>query len=286
MGEKLDYFKFRNVQNPLGILFHPKAIENLMLRALDQKHFEEEALFYHNERWHCFDAHSDLSQVSKVQLLQDLNHALGLTNRQIRVATHILLTLGTAWCYRHKKTDVLVANCHKVPQGEFNKELLSIASIVKSLQSIIERIRSVNSKAQVIFTVSPVRHLKDGFMENQRSKAHLLAAVHECLEMSSLDLSLTYFPSFEILMDELRDYRFYKEDMVHPNPLAVAYIWEKFREAWISKTVYSEMDKVDLVQKGLAHLPFNPDSQGYQKFKKSLQGKITYLKRAYPFMEF
>ncbi|WP_422083534.1 GSCFA domain-containing protein [Ulvibacterium sp.] len=286
MSKKLNYFKFQNLQNPLGILFHPKAIENLISRAIDQKAFTERDIFFHNERWHCFDAHSDLSSVSKEKLVQKLNHGLELTNKQIKKSTHIILTLGTAWIYRYKKTGVAVANCHKIPQKEFDKELLSIEAIMESLETVMNCIHSTNKKAQIVFTVSPVRHLKDGYVENQRSKAHLISAIHQWLETSALGTRSSYFPAYELMMDELRDYRFYETDMIHPNPLAIDYIWEKFKETWISEKAYATIEKVDTIQKGLMHRPFYPNSEPHQEFKKSLQEKIMYLQKRYPFMEF
>ncbi|WP_425234515.1 GSCFA domain-containing protein [Ulvibacterium sp.] len=286
IGNKLDYFKFQNLQNPWGVLFHPKAIENLFSKALDHNDFTERDIFFHNERWHCFDTHSDLSDVSRERLVKRLNYSLEHMGKEIGEATHIILTLGTAWTYRYKKTNTLVANCHKIPHKEFDKELLSIETITKSLEQLICRIQSANKKAQIILTISPVRHLKDGFLENQRSKAHLISAVHQLLDTSPERAAVLYFPSYELMMDELRDYRFYEADMIHPNPLAIDYIWEKFKETWISKQAYATMEKVDTIQKGLMHRPFHPDSESHQKFKKSLRDKIAYLQKGYPFMEF
>ena len=150
----------------------------------------------------------------------------------------------------------------------------------------MELIGSINQNAQVIFTVSPVRHLKDGFVENQRSKAHLIAAVQQLLEDSKSNGHSSYFESYELMMDELRDYRFYTEDMVHPNALAIDYIWEKFTEVWISESAYPIMQKVDTVQKGLLHRPFNPESEQYLQFQRTLQEKIAFLEREYRFMRF
>lgn len=282
IGQKLDYFKFQSVQNPFGILFHPKAIENLISRAIEQEMFSEEDVFFLNERWHCFDAHSDLSVTSKKVLLEELNQALQKTNRQITESSHIIITLGTAWVYRNNSTKAIVANCHKVPQKEFSKELLSVGEIVQILKNLAGSIQSVNKNVRFIFTVSPVRHFKDGFVENQRSKAHLFSALHEIIEGGGA----SYFPSYEIMMDELRDYRFYEADMVHPNQLAVDYIWEKFKEVWISERAHQVMDAVDTIQKGLEHRPFNPDSEGYKRFQKSLRQKIAYITKDFPFMEF
>ena len=204
------------------------------------------------------------------------------TKRSLETTSNIIITLGTAWVYRHIASKKIVANCHKVPQKEFQKELLITDEIKTSLENCMALVKKVNPNAQFIFTVSPVRHLKDGFVENQRSKAHLITALHQMINGNDV----SYFPAYEIMMDELRDYRFYGKDMLHPNELAVDYIWEKFRSVWISPDCLSVMEEVDSIQKGLMHRPFNPDSVGHQKFRTSLQAKITYLQEKYPFMKF
>lgn len=285
IGKKLEYFKFKQIQNPFGILFHPLAIENLMARAIENREYQGNEVFEQNGRWYCFDAHSDNSATSKTILLQNLNEGLKETRQQLGHTTHIIITLGTAWAYRHNNTKKVVANCHKVPQKEFSKELLSIEVIKNSLARLIELVHSVNEKAKVIFTISPVRHLKDGFVENQQSKSNLIAALHGVLSSRAQSREI-YFPSYEIMMDELRDYRFYGKDMVHPNELAIDYIWEKFKFSWISSQSYAVMEEVEAIQKGLQHRAFNPDSEEHQEFKKSLQTKITYLKERYPSMKF
>ncbi|TMM52188.1 GSCFA domain-containing protein [Maribacter algarum] len=286
IGDKLDYFKFQSLQNPFGILFHPLAIEKLISKAVKSEIYSEKDIFFLNERWHCFDSHSDLSNSSKKELLEELNSGLEKTYQQITKATHVLITLGTAWVYQNIETDTVVTNCHKVPQKEFSKELLSTEEIQNSLENAIQCVQSVNQNAKFIFTVSPVRHLKDGFVENQRSKAHLISAIHQIMETSYFLPRTSYFESYELVMDELRDYRFYEADMIHPNQIAIDYIWEKFKEVWISLTAYTTMEKVDTVQKGLQHRPYNPDSGQHQSFMKSLERKITYLQEEYPFMKF
>ena len=285
MGRKLEYFQFQSLQNPFGILFHPKAIENLIERAVGKKSYTETDIFFMNERWQCFEAHSDFSDTSKERLLTKLNTSLDATLAQLKRASHVVITLGTAWIYRYLASDSVVANCHKVPQKEFAKELLSTNEIVSSLQAIVDLVKSVNQNVQFIFTISPVRHLKDGFVENQRSKALLINAVHEILEVPSSGAS-RLFPSYELMMDELRDYRFYGADMVHPNQLAIDYIWEKFKQAWISESVYKTMDEVKTIRKGLEHRPFNPDSAQHLKFKKSLENKMIGLQQRFSFMKF
>lgn len=286
IGRKLNYYQFQTLQNPFGILFHPIAIENLIIRAIEEKGYSDSDVFYFNERWHCFDSHSDLSDPSKENLLSNLNSGLLNTRNQLGKASHMLITLGTAWVYKDVETQKRVANCHKLPQNQFTKELLIESEIEESIKRIIKKIRKVNESASIIFTISPVRHLKDGFVENQRSKANLISAVGKILESASSNNKLFYFPAFEIMLDELRDYRFYAEDMVHPNNLAIDYIWEKFKGVWISEKADLAMKEVQEIQKGLAHRPFNKEAEQHQLFLKSLEEKISHLKKEHPFMNF
>ena len=283
IGEKLNYFKFQNTTNPFGILFHPLAIETFLTNAINEKKYTEQDIFFHNERWHCFDAHSQLSSTSKEVLLSQLNEAVKETNQQINKSTHIIITLGTAWLYRFIETDKYVANCHKVPHKKFLKELLSVDTIVDSLESILVLLKSVNPKMSIIFTVSPVRHLKDGFVENTQSKAHLISAIHQVVEPRKQQY---YFPSYEVMMDELRDYRFYKNDMIHPNQTAVNYIWDKFQDVWISESSNETMEEVNSIQKGLLHRPFNSKSDTHQLFLQQLEHKKSLVNSKFPHIIF
>nr|WP_321231579.1 GSCFA domain-containing protein [uncultured Psychroserpens sp.] len=283
IGEKFEYFKFQQLQNPFGILFHPLAVERLITNAINEKVYAKTDVFFHNEQWHCYDAHSRLSNASKDQLLLDLNHNINVTHRFLKEASHIVITLGTAWAYRYIETDTHVANCHKIPQKKFLKELLSVVQIAESLEAIMSLIKSINPDVSFIFTVSPVRHIKDGFIENTQSKSHLISAIHQVVEPRNHKY---YFPSFEIMMDELRDYRFYNEDMLHPNITAVNYIWERFYEVWISEASQSTMKDVDTIQKGLAHRPFNVKSDAHQAFLQQLKTKETLVKSRFPHIVF
>ncbi|MCR9182069.1 MAG: GSCFA domain-containing protein [Flavobacteriaceae bacterium] len=293
MGAKFQYYKFQNTINPFGILFHPLAIEKVIHFALSENAFTENDIFFLNERWHCFDAHSQLSHPDKEVLLQNLNGALKIPREQLKESTHFILTLGTAWVYKHKKSGDIVANCHKVPQNEFEKQLLSITEIEESLHKIVEIVKENNPNISFTFTISPVRHLKDGFAENQRSKAHLIAALQSFLNrkitnprvLSGAEVG-DYFPSYEIQMDELRDYRFYAEDMVHPNQLAVDFIWERFSETYFTKETFATMKEVDTIQKGLAHKPFNPSSESHIKFIQKLENQMEQLQKKFGHIQF
>ena len=284
MGDKLSYYNFRTCLNPFGILFNPHAIEIVLKKVVDENAFTENDIFFYQERWHCFYVHSSCSKTSKEEMLLGLNDALSVTRKFLKEATHTIITLGTAWVYRNLESNERVANCHKVPQKHFLKELLSIAEIEQSIQRIQALLRSVNPKLTLLYTVSPVRHIKDGFVENQRSKAHLLAALHAVLDKNKDNTY--YFPSYELMMDELRDYRFYAPDMIHPNTIAIDYLWEKFIKVWISENCMDSMKKVSDIKRGLQHRPFNTASEQHKTFLTSLEQKITYLKEKYPYMNF
>lgn len=282
MADKLNYFKFQTLVNPFGILFHPVAMENLVRRAMSQQLYTESELIFYNDIWHCLDAHSDLSHPSAPTTLEQLNTGLEKMHQRIGDATHIIVTLGTAWVYRFKEPSQIVANCHKIPQDQFEKELLSAKTILDRLVKIVDHIQTINPEASFIFTVSPVRHLKDGFTENMHSKAHLISAVQELVERENCH----YFPAYELMIDELRDYRFYGRDLVHPNELAIDYIWERFNESWIDAASKDTMHKVDRIRKGLDHRPFHPESEQYKEFQKDIEKNIKELQQDYPFMEF
>jgi hypothetical protein len=282
IGNKLTYFKFQTHQNPFGILFHPKAIENLITNAINKKEYVSKDLIFQDERWHSFDAHSNLSSSNQEILLKKLNSSVQATNKKLKKATHIIITLGTSWVYRSIETDAVVANCHKIPQKKFSKELLSIVEINKSLKTIISLLKSINKDINVLFTVSPIRHLKDGFIENTQSKSHLIAAIHNIVDCKNV----SYFPSYEIMMDELRDYRFYSEDMIHPNKIAINYIWEKFNETWFEENTGSIMKEIELIQKGMAHKPFDKNSEKHQNFLQNLESKKEKIRTQFPFINF
>ncbi|WP_024982006.1 GSCFA domain-containing protein [Flavobacterium succinicans] len=286
IGNKFQYFKFNTLVNPFGIIFNSVSIEKMIERVVLQKTFSKEDIFYHNERWHSYEVHSDCSTDDPEALLNNLNQLLSETKKQLQEATHFIITYGTSWVYRHIETNAIVANCHKVPQKQFTKELLSIDKIQKSIQNTISLITILNPKCNFIFTVSPVRHLKDGFVENQVSKAHLIAAIHDNLKTEHLELNTDYFPSYEIMMDELRDYRFYADDMIHPSPMAIDYIWERFTATQIDANAIATMELVQTIQKGLAHRPFNPNSESHQKFEANLKEKIATLEAQYSFVKF
>lgn len=296
IGAKFDYYKFQNFQNPFGIIFNPVSIEKLVVRAIENNFFSEEDIFQHNEIWKCFEVHSELSSSNKDEFLKNLNAALQNLRETLFSSTHIIFTFGTAWFYRNIESNEIVANCHKLPQKNFTKELLSIERISISIQNIFKKISEVNPHAIIINSVSPVRHIKDGFVENSLSKAHLLSAIHDFKNQHFDRLSAAqskisnqqshYFPSYEIMMDELRDYRFYTEDMLHPNNTAIEIIWQKFSQVWISSKTESLQKEIASIQSGLLHRPLSPNSDEHQQFSEKLQQKISSLQQKYPHILF
>jgi len=282
IGDKLNYYKFQSVTNPFGIIFNPIALERLIQDAIEDKTYTEEDVFELDGVWKSYYAHSDKNALSRLGAVIHLQEAQQLLRTQLKSASHLFITLGTAWVYRHLERDEVVANCHKVPQKEFVKELLSIDDIVQSLSHIVKLVRGFNPEIHITFTVSPVRHIKDGFIENTRSKSHLIAAIHELVDKDQA----TYYPSYEIMMDELRDYRFYGSDMIHPSAQAVAYIWERFIEVYAFAKAQQTMKQVSKVQQGITHKPFNVEGDQHQKFLTKLDSQKKELLEEFPWMRF
>lgn len=283
MGEKFEYFKFQITINPFGIIFNPVSIEKLITRVVNQEKYTEKDIFFHNEMWHCFEVHSELSNPSKEEFLENLNTILESTKQQITKSTHLIFTFGTSWVYRNKLSNEIVANCHKVPQSQFDKEILSVETIENSIKNTVDLIKKVNPNCNFIFTISPVRHIKDGFVENSVSKAHLITAVHN---LKPATRNSQYFSSYEIMMDELRDYRFYAEDMLHPNQTAIDYIWIKFFENYVDEKEFVTMNQVCEIQRALKHRPFNPNSESHLQFLKNIQQKIDKLAENFAHIKF
>ena len=286
IGNKFEFYKFQAIQNPFGIFFHPKAIANFITNTINKKQYSEKDIFFENERWHCFDAHSSLSSPNKETLLSNLNSGIVDTNEALKKASHLIITFGTAWVYRFLETNEIVANCHKIPQKKFQKELLSVTEISNIIEKITSLLQTINPALNIIFTVSPVRHLKDGFVENTQSKSHLIAGIHQAIEQSLSKISMKYFPSYEIMMDELRDYRFYEEDMIHPNQTAINYIWKIFINTCLTEDSVAIMNEIEAIQKGLLHKPFNEKSVQHQVFLENLAKKKEQLQQQFPFIKF
>ncbi|UCE69568.1 MAG: GSCFA domain-containing protein [Flavobacteriaceae bacterium] len=282
LSEKLSYYQFPCLSNPFGVLFHPLPMENLVGRALNDRQFTAEDLLEVQGRWVCLETHSTLSGESPEEALRLLNRALKELKQALEHSTHTVLTLGTSFGFRHLHTGQLVANCHKLPGGDFERELSSPEVLKRSLSRILSLLQSRRSDMICLLTVSPVRHIRDGLVENQRSKAHLITAVQDLVQNGTAE----YFPSYEIFMDELRDYRYYDRDLIHPSEVAVDYVWERFEQAWISPEARPVMKEVASVRKSLAHRPLHGITSEYQKFQETVQAQIQKLQDRFPHMDF
>jgi len=285
IGDKLTYYKLRTVQNPFGILFHPQVLLDVLEKVLSNQAFSAEDVFQQDQKWHSFYAHSKLSRTSSLEILAELSSAGKELKTACIESSHILITLGTSFVYKHIASGQRVANCHKVPQARFEKQLISVEELHQILSRLVNCIREINPKSNIIFTVSPVRHIKDGMIENSRSKSHLISALHSVLEEVSSP-KLQYFPSYELMMDEFRDYRFYKRDLIHPSEVAIDMIWEKFMYSFISKGSYEDMAKVEKLQKSFAHRSMDSSGKTDSKLKVYQYKLKEELIKKYSFMKF
>lgn len=282
IGSKLAYFKFQVTTNPFGIVFNPIALEQLVEDAILDKTYTEEDVFELNGVWKSFLAHSDLNALTRLKAVIGLQESQQQLRNLLKSSTQLFITLGTAWVYRHLDSNLVVANCHKVPQKEFVKELLSVDVITESLSKIITLVKTFNLKINITFTVSPVRHTKDGIVENSRSKAHLIAAVHNVIDSNQVN----YFPSYELMMDELRDYRFYASDMLHPSKQAIDYIWEQFVEVHAFAKAKETLKKIGSIRKRMDHKPFNEESAEHKVFLRKLNQDILLVRETNPLINF
>lgn len=283
IGKKLASLKFPVLINPFGILYNPVSVSQSLQRAIKPHPFTKDDLVFFNEKYISFSHHGRFSGTSAEEVLKQINSELRLANIWIQESTLLFITFGTSWVYRHIKTDQLVTNCHKIPAAEFDHFMLGVQDITKIYHELFDIIHRINPKLKIVFTVSPVRHWKDGPVNNLLSKSVLIVAIHELIK--SFDF-VRYFPSYEIMMDDLRDYRFYADDMFHPNQLGIDYIWEKFRDTFILPRAIELSLKIDKLLKAFSHRPFYPNTEAYKKFILKHLEFIDELKSNNPMLDF
>ena len=283
VGDKLTKYLFDVVVNPFGVTYNPLSVKKGISQLLSREKYSEEDLHLHNELWFSFDHYTKFSASDKVEALRKINDEFQKAKEKLRSAGFLIITFGTAFSYRFKETGEIVCNCHKIPASQFERNILSPKNMIGEYEELMKQLLKLNPELQVLFTVSPVRHLKDGLIENQRSKAALLLAVNEIIQL--FPDSAHYFPSYEIMMDDLRDYRFYDADMVHPNSQAIDYIWERFLETVVSPESLNIITKVDPLLKARSHRPLHTDTEAYKKFSDQLSFKEAELKNIYPFLQ-
>ncbi|MBW7892776.1 MAG: GSCFA domain-containing protein [Chitinophagaceae bacterium] len=294
MSKQLSLYKFPVLENPNGILFNPVSVSRSIITYIENKKYTEEELFYFNELWHSWDHHSRYSHPDKAAALNLINQSQADAHEYLQQADWLIITLGSAFVYEgletaaglfqaEKRRGTVVANCHKVPANQFRKRLLSMQEVLSALDHLRYRLLQFNPGIKFIYTISPVRHIRDGLIENNKSKATLIQAVHQMVEKFE---NHYYFPSYELVIDDLRDYRFYAEDMVHPNYLATNYVWEHFRAACIDPSSHEVMRELEEINRAMRHRPFNPDSEAHKRFLSLHLERLRTLQKQYPFLDF
>lgn len=254
MANKARFNGLKVNSNPFGTVFHPCLLSQFIDQSI--KGVEEERIFNRNDIFLSWDANSTIFDYSKTDLEVKLKQLRSEFVAELKTAKVLFITFGTAWVYRKKEDNNLVANCHKIPNDHFEKELSSIEDLYKQWTQTVQTLHSINSQLEIVFTVSPVRHVRDGLVENNQSKAILI----ELVRRLTLDSNIYYFPSYEIVIDELRDYRFFKSDRVHPSDEAIEYIWERFESAFCNEETISLNRKVANFRRTIAHRSIHEDS--------------------------
>ena len=286
IGKKLAAHKFQVVENPNGILFNPISIAKSVISYTEEKIYTEEDLFYHNELWASREHHTRFSDPDKTGALKKINESQAAANNFVKHADWLLITLGSAFVYEWKHIEAqnnyknVAANCHKIPTDKFNRRLTDPQEIKEVLENMTAAVRNINPSVKIIYTISPVRHLREGFIENNRSKAALISAVHSLTN----DLDIFYFPAYELIMDDLRDYRFFAEDLVHPNYAATEYVWEKLVAAVIDESSRKIMQEINDINAAKNHKAFNPISDAHRNFLKTNLEKTVLLAEKFPYL--
>lgn len=271
MTEKMFQAKLRATFSPTGILFNPLSIAQALNQFAQCSAADTSRLVMRGSEWVSLDCHSEISGSSKDEAKERVCRAIAEGNKALRSAEVVIITFGTAWVYEHIATAKVVANCHKLPQAQFNRRRVTVSEICKSFKPLLE---DILSDKKVIFTLSPVRHTADTLAENSLSKAILRVAI---AELCALYPNAEYFPAFEIVTDDLRDYRFYADDLVHPSKQAIEYIWERFTRASFSEEALKLMPRIERITAAAAHRPFNPESEEYNNFCKKYLAEIESL---------
>lgn len=276
IGKHLQNARFRVSVNPNGILFNPQSIFHCIKNALQNKKTENSFVLQRDNLFYSYNHHTSFHASTEKDLLNRLDAITEITHQTLKSADVLVITFGTAFHYKHKEFDQTVANCHKQPGPTFEKKILEVDEIITTYTSLIQELITVNPKLKIIFTVSPVKYLKDGIVENNLSKSILLLSIHKLIRLFPEN---SYFPSFELVNDDLRDYRFYKEDMAHPNQQAIDYVWEKFSECYFdpeTKEVNLEIQKLNAA---LNHRQMNENSSENDKLAAFIEKQKNIIKK-------
>lgn len=281
IGDHLKSSGFRVMNNPFGVMFNPDAIRNCLRTIGTRKKFRSKDFFQHNGLWHSFQLHGDLSNPDLEEAIFTANSIIDEAYDFLLETDVLILTFGTAWVYEYNETGKRVANCHKVPNSKFTKVKMGVNDIISEMSWVLNHIQNVNPNIKVIFTISPVRHLADGFVENQWSKSTLNIAVHELIRRFE---NAEYFPSYELLMDDLRDYRFYEADMIHPNKEAIQYTWSAFKQSYFSAATIKLSEEAEKYHRSLLHRVMHPGTTEHKKFVASMEKDYQRLQKQLPWL--
>ena len=282
IGAKLRDAMVDVLVNPFGTIFNPLSIAGAVDKIIDNAMIAGAELFMSGGVWNSYDFHSRFSMASKDAALQRMNASIGEAHEHLKVCNTLVLTLGTAVVYRRRDTGEVVTNCHKVPQQEFTRRLASVEEITESLTRAVERLHEFNPALRILFTVSPIRHIADGLEMNSLSKAVLRVAVNNVVRQ--FKGFVEYFPAFEIVIDDLRDYRFYGADMVHPSDVAIEYIWQTFQATYFDDRSTQAIARCERVSKRLKHRPMSNNPDVVARFNADTQAVIANLKKEYPYI--
>ncbi len=283
ISQRLEHIKMPVMANPNGILFNPLSIAQTLQSYIDERGYGHNDLFLQDEIWNCWDFHSRFSHTDPEFALQQMNDSIARAARFIRKAGWLIITLGSAYQYYLVRAGMPVANCHRAPAQWFEKRLLTVEQITESLGDVISNLHKLRPELKIIFTVSPVRHLRDGVVQNNRSKARLIEAVHQLVERMP---GCSYFPAYELVIDVLRDYRFYDVDMAHPNYPATQFVWEQFVSVYFDADTRELMEQLQDIFTARNHQARFPQTEAHKKFLKSYRDKISRLENTYPYLNF
>lgn len=275
--------KFNVLCNPFGVLYNPASIYLSLEKSIRKHELTESEIVFHQDEWHSFLHHSDFSSHEKVELIERANKSFIAANKFLAQTDFLIITYGTANVYKFKKGNFIVSNCHKLPSSEFENFSLSVEEVKNYTLKIISEVKNFNKNIYIIFSVSPVRHLKDGFLINSRSKATLLLGINDAIREHK---NCFYFPSYEILMDDLRDYRFYKEDLLHPNEIAIKYIWNIFHDKMLTQNCKNIIKEISPVIEAKKHKIRNPKSKQSKNFFRNNLDRLKILSEKFPHINF
>lgn len=289
IGGLLKLHRFNVMENPNGILFNPVSVAEAIEMYVQREITAENQLFCLNETWHSWRHHSRFSGITAAESVEKINTSVDKANRFLQRADFLMITLGSAWVYELTEKAVgfqpgkVAANNHKAPADWFQKRLMTAEATVDLLQKMLTQLLAFNPAIKIIFTISPVRHLREGVIENNRSKAVLIQAVHDLVSRYS---QCYYFPAYELVIDDLRDYRFYAEDLVHPNYHATQYVWEKFVHSCMEPETAELLHQIKEINNAFQHKPFNPGTQAHQEFLRKYANVVNELMGKYPELDF